>query len=317
MALDTLRTIALERSKKQPKQIDHLTEEAPILDTIPFASSTHGMWHVAETLTSADSIGFVAMDAPLPDVSSTTKLIRFDVAKMGGTIKVAEDKAREYGGKEKYFADRTAPVLKMTGMNTERVIVYDNLRQYAVDRFRAGDTTRTVYDAGGMGSDNYSIIAVRFEEGVCSGLYNPSGFGNGTMFDTMPINGGNLHDIGGGVLGYGVRMKSDLGFQITGVRNVGAIVNIHLDAVDANQKLPSAMQMDDLLADIRATDSGRTLLLMHTRLKAALCRKYKDSRVQMRPADKVIDRQLEAWGGVPFMTSYNLYDGTEGRVLLS
>lgn len=312
MALDTLRTIALEKSKKQPKQIDHLTEEAPILDTIPFAGSTHDMWHVAETLTSADAMGFVAMDAPLPDVTSTTKLIRFDLAKMGGTIKVAEDKARQYGGKEKYFADRTAPVLKMTGMNTERTIVYDNLRQYAIDRFKAGDTTRTVYDAGGTGSTNYSIIAVRFEEGVCSGLHNPNGFGNGVMFDTMPLNGGALYDIGNGVLGYGVRMKSDLGFQLTGVRNVGAIVNIDL----TNNKLPTAAMIDDLLADIRATDSGRTLLLMHTRLKGALCRTFKDGRVQMRPADTVINRQLESWGGVPFLTSYNLYDGTEGRVTL-
>lgn len=82
--------------------------------------------------------------------------------------------------KEKYFADRTRPVLKVTGANTERIIVYDNLRQYAIDRFRTGDTTRTVYDAGGTGSANYSIIAVRFEEGVCSGLYNPQGFGGGT-----------------------------------------------------------------------------------------------------------------------------------------
>lgn len=313
MALETLRTIALENSKKQPKQIDHLTEETPILDLVPFSASTHDMWHVAEQLTSADSIGFVAMDAPLPAIDSKTKLIRFDLAKMGAAMTVAEDKARMYGSKEKYFADRAGPVLKTTGMNTERVIVYDNLRQYAIDQFRAGKTTRTIYDAGGTGSTNYSIIAVRFEEGVCSGLYNPKGFGSGTMFDTLPINGGNLYDIGSGVLGYGVRMKSDLGFQLTGVRNVGAILNIDL----ANNHKPTDVMIDDLLADVRATGSGRTMLLMHQRVQNALGREFKKDRIQMRPEDTNITRKVTAWDGVPILSSYNLYDGTEGRVILS
>lgn len=313
MALETLRTIALEYSKKQPKQIDHLTEETPILSLVPFSASTHDMWHVAEQLTSADSIGFVAMDAPLPSIDSKTKLLRFDLAKMGATITVPEDKARMYGGKEKYFADRIGPVLKMTGMNTEKVIVYDNLRQYGIDQFRAGKTTRTIYDAGGTGSTNYSIIAVRFEEGVCSGLYNPKGFGNGTMFDTLPINGGSLYDIGDGVLGYGIRKKSDLGFQLTGVRNIGAILNIDL----TNNKVPTDVMIDDLLADIRATGSGRTMLLMHQRVQNWMGRAFKKDRIQLRPEDTNITRKVNAWDGVPILSSYNLYDGTEGRVVLS
>jgi hypothetical protein len=312
MPLDTLRTIALDKSKKQPKQIDHLTEEAPILDTVPFDASTHDMWHVADELIDADAMGFVAMDAPLPEVDSTTKLIKFDLAKMGGQIKVGEDKARQYGGKEKYFADKTGPVLKITGMNTERTIVYDNLRQYAIDRYRAGKGSK-VYDAGGSGSTNYSIIAVRFEEGVCSGLYNPAGFGNGVMFDTQAINGGALHDIGGGVLGYGVRMKCDLGMMLTGDRNISAIVNIDF----GNNKVPTEMMIDDMLADIRATDSGRTMLFMHRRVQNWLGRAFKTNRLELRPADTNITKQVKAWEGVPILTSYNLYDGTEARVALS
>jgi hypothetical protein len=314
MSLETLREIAIEKSKVQPKQIDHLTEDAPVLSLIPFEAATHDMWHAAEELKSADAMGYVPMDAPLPAVSSKTSLVKFDLAKMGGVIEVAEDRARQYGGKEKYFADKQAPVLKMTGMSTERVIIYDNLRQYALDRFLAGDTAKTIYSAGGTGSANYSIVAVRFEEGVCAGLYNPNGFGNGVMFDTVAINGGNLYKINAdGVLGYGVRLKTDLGFMLTGVRNVGAIVNID----PANSKMPTAMQIDDLLADIRATGSGRTMLFMHERVKGALCRSFKDGRVQMRPADKIVDRTLEAWGGVPFVTTYNMYDGSEAAVSLS
>lgn len=313
MPLNTLREIALEHSKKQPKQIDHLTEEAPILSQIPFAASTHDMWHVADELASADAMGFVAMDAPLPSVDTTTRLIQFNLAKMGGLIEVGEDKARQYGGKEKYFADKTGPILKMTGMNTEKTIVYDNFRQYAIDQVLAGKTTKTVYSAGGNANANYSIVAVRFEEGVCSGLFNPKGFGKGVMFDTQAINGGNLYKDNNGVLVYGVRMKSDLGVQLTGIRNVGAIVNIDI----ANNKLPSAMQMDDMLADIRATGSGRTMLFMHQRVQNALGRTFKDSKIRLRQADTNITTAVDSWEGVPMLSSYNLYDGSEANVALA
>ena len=313
MSLDTLRTIALEKSKKQPKQIDHLTEEAPILEQVPFAASTHDMWHVAEELTDADALGFVGMDAPLPAVDSSTKLIRFDLAKMGGMIEVGEDRARQYGGKEKYFADKTGPVLKVTGQNTERVIVYDNLRQYAIDRFLKGETTKTIYNAGGVGSSNFSIVAVRFEEGVCSGLYNPMGFGKGTIFDTTAINGGQMYKDDKKVLVYGVRLKCDLGFQLSGTRNVGAIVNIDL----ANDKVPTDAMIDDLLADIRATGSGRTMLFMHQRVQSWIGRAFKGDKIDMRPADTNISRSVKAWEGVPILTSYNMYDGAEGRIVLN
>lgn len=313
MPLDTLRAISLEKSKKQPKQIDHLTEEAPILDLIPFEPSTHGPWHAAEKLVSADAMGLVAMDEPLPSVTSDAALVKFDLSKMGGMMEVPEDKARNYGGKEKWFADKTKPVLKKTGMSTERVIVVNNLRQYVLDRF-ATTTPRNAYSAGGSANANYSIVAVRFEEGVCTGLYNPEGFGNGVLFDTLPINGGSLYKINAaGQLGYGVRLKADIGFMISGDRNVGAIVNIDI----ANNKLPTAAQIDDLLSDVRATGSGRTMLLMHEDVKNAMCRSFKDVRVQMRPADKNIDRTLEAWGGVPIVTSYNLYRATESNVTLA
>lgn len=313
MPLDNLRTIALENSKKQPKQIDHLTEEAPILAQIPFDAATHDMWHVADELVSADAMGFVSMDAPLAELGTSSRLIKFDLAKMGGMIEVGEDKARQYGGKEKYFADKTGPILKATGMNTERVMVYDNYRQYALDQFLAGETTKTVYSAGGSANANYSIIAVRFEEGVCSGLYNPKGFGKGVMFDTQAINGGNLYKKSDNVLVYGVRMKCDLGQMLNGVRNVGTIVNIDI----ANNKVPTAMQIDDLLADIRATGSGRTMLFMHQRVKNWIGSAFKDSKVRLRQADTNITTAVESWEGVPMLCSYNLYDGTEGNVALA
>ena len=313
MALETLREIAIERSKKQPKMIDHLTEESPILDQLPFDASTHGLSHSAEALTGADGMSFVDLDAPLPTVSSESKLIKFDLALMGGKMTVAEDRAKQLGGHAAYFAKKQGPVLKQTGSNTERAIVFDNLRQYAIDKVVAGESTKVALSAGGSANANYSIIAVRFEEGVCSGLYDPQGFGNGTFFDIMAINGGNIYDIGSGVLGYGARLKSNLGWQIHGLRNVGAIVNIDIAAGN----VPTSTQIDDLLADIRATSSGRTVLMMHKKVQNWMGRAFKDSKVRLRQADNNITTAVDAWEGVPMLNSYNLYDATEANVALS
>ncbi len=321
MALETLREIALGFSKVQQKKLDFMTEETPFLDLLPFAQSTHDMWHNAEQQESADAIGFVEMDAPLPNVTSRSKLVRFDLGKMGAKITVHEDRARQYGGTAKYFADKEGPILKQTFMKIERTLIYDNLRLYAIKNYDSS-TKKNIYSAGGTGNTNYSIVAVRFEEGVCQGLYNPKGFGKGAMFDKVPINGGNLYEIDDEKrLGYGVRLKSDIGFMITGTRNTAAIVNIDLTPNDADKTkpaaVPTATMIDDMLADIRSTTSGRTMLVMHPRVKGMLVREFKDKGVQFRPKDKVIDRDLDSWGGVPFVLSHNMDDKKEAKVPLS
>lgn len=166
MALDTLREISIQLSLTQFKQVDHITEEAPFLALMPFGAATHDLWHNVNSLRATDAIGMVAIGAPLPAVTSEAKLNKIDLAKMGGIIEVGEDLARQYGGKDKYFADKSAPILKKTGMNTEHALYYDNLRAYAIDHY-VGMGRKGVYDAGGSGSTNHSILAVRFEEGVC------------------------------------------------------------------------------------------------------------------------------------------------------
>lgn len=303
MALQTLREIALQKAKKQPKQIDHLTEETPFLDQMPFAASTHGLWHNVEITDHNDAIGFVQMDAPLPNVSGYSHMARINLAKMGAMQEVPEDTARQMGGHAKYFASKEAGILKTTGMNTERCFLYDNFRGYALNK------KTNVHDAKGTGK-LWSILGVRFEDGVCSGLHNPEGFGNGTLFDILPINGGNVYKNDKGVLVYGVRYKMDLGCMIEGDRSVGTIVNISED------KLPTATMIDDLLSDIRATDSGRTMLVMHHRVLNRIMDKHKDSKVRMRPEDKNINRQLLSWNGIPIITTYQMADGTEDAVVI-
>ena len=297
--MPVLQELSVEYAKKQPKQVDNLLEEAPILAMLQFYAATHALWNVYEELTDVVGGAFVEMDSVLPTVSAESELKKLDLAIMGGQMTVGEDKARVFGGPVKYFARKMPSVLKQTGISAERSILYDNLRAYAIDKGK-------VLSAGSTTDTNYTMIAVRFEEGVCGGLYSPDGFKNGAMMDTKALNGGSLYDIGGGVNGYGIRLKNYFGFMIAGIHNVAAIVNIKSD------KVPTEAQIDDLLDLVRA-QPGNTHLYCHRKVLTYLGT-HKEPALRMSTSDKNYDRRIASWNGIPIITSYNFDNGTEAKV---
>jgi hypothetical protein len=306
----TLKELSAHYAKKQPKQVESITEKAPILDTIKFEPSSHGLWNAYEEATRVEGAAFVEMNAPLPVVTADTELKKLDLSIMGGEMEVPEDKCQMFGGPAGYFSRKMDIILRASGMSAEQRILYANFRQYALDKGR-------VLSAGAESNNCYSILAVRFEPGVTCGLYSPQGFKNGAMLDVKPINGGNLYKNDKGVLVYGQRLKGYFGIQIADVRTVAAIVNINAE------KVPTATQIDDLLAMVRG-DSADTHLFMHMRCKNLLNR-YKSGgglvegagSLQTTPATKDVNRLFDYWNGIPITTSYNFLEGTEEAVSLS
>ena len=69
--MPTLRELSVEYAKKQPKMVDTILEETPILDIIPFEPASHGLWNVHETIESITGAGFVEMDQVLPTLAMT------------------------------------------------------------------------------------------------------------------------------------------------------------------------------------------------------------------------------------------------------
>lgn len=304
--MKTLSEIAKEKAKKQPKQIDEILEEAPVLAKLKFMEATHDFHNVAEEVTEVTGATWVPMNGVLPAVDAVTALRKVDLAIMGGEIEVPEDTARVFGGKEAYFAKKMPKVHKKTGMDTERNIIYNNWKQWCVVNKKAIGTAAVT----GTG---YSILAVRLEEGVHCGLYSPVGFSQGTMLNVMALNGGNLYkstsDRYKGVNVYGIRLKAYLGWQILGTRCCAAIVNVQKNAV------PTAMQIDDMLADIRATDSGSTMLVMHPKCRNILGT-FKETKLQMTVGEKTYNQAIMSWNGIPIVTTYNMDDGTEPFITL-
>lgn len=296
----TLKELSNQYAKKQPKQVNTLLEKAPVLDIIPFMEASHGLWNVYEEMSNITGAAFVDMDSVLPDVGADSDLKKVDLSIMGGQIFVPEDRAELMGGREKYFAKKMPSILKYSGMSAEQAIIYNNLRQFAID-----NGMKTL--VGGSGNANYSILFVRFESEVCTGLYSPQGFKQGAMLDTRYINGGNLYANAAGVLGYGMRLKGYFGMQLADSRCCGVLANC------TSSNRPTGMQMDDMLARIRADESGNTFIICHPRMKAIL-NELKGGNIQSRYDDKRIDRSFDYWGSVRILTTYNMYDGTEANV---
>jgi hypothetical protein len=296
----TLKELAGLYASRQPKQVDDLTEEAPVLGIIPFEEASHDLWNMYESVDEVQGAGWVQMNAPLPPVDVTGELRKVDLAILGGEIECPEDMANMFGGREKYFARKLPRVVRRSGMSAERRILYDNFRAWALDHGRA-------VSAGSAADNCYSIVAVRFVPGETCGLYSPRCFRPGAVLDTRPVNGGELYKAASGayqgVLVYGMRLKAYLGVQIANRHSVAAVVNASAEHV------PTADMIDDLLADVRATP-GSTFLFMHEKAKNLLQR-YKGGALQVDPAGRDMDRRITHWNGIEIVTSYNFEDGTE------
>ena len=301
----TLKELVNKYAQKQSVLIDNLTEDSPILDGIPFKGASHGMWNVAEKLSDIQGAAFVKFNAPLPSMGVTTDILKVDLDVMGGEIEVPEDQAAMFGGAQSYFSKNTPAILREAGMSTEKRILYDNFIKYAIQN-------GTAVSAGGTGNNTASIIAVRYEPGVTMGLYSPEGFKNGAALDMKLINGGNLYKIAAGkfagVLGYGMRLKGYFGMQITSPETVGAILNI------TPNNVPTSKQIDDLLADVRATPA-KTKLYMHVKTKNLL-NVYKQNSLNMTPGDNNYRISFQDWDGIPIMTSYNFLGFGETATVL-
>lgn len=301
---NTFREVAIQLSSKQPQMVDEILEEAPILGMLPFQPTTDGLQHNFERQGDVTGAGLTDLDAPLPEVDAHSELDKTDLGVLGGEMFVGEDKAKQLGGPAAYFARKQPAIMTKTGMDAERSILYNHLRAFAIEN--GGDH---VIDALGAGSTNYSIIATKWAPGQVTGLYDPNGFGKGTLMDIQALNGGNLYKNAQGINGYGVRLKSYFGMLTANERYVSSLVNIDL----ANNKLPTETQLDDLIESVRGQTGGSTWLYMHPKVYTALFQ-YKAQSLELVVGDENINRTFMAWNGIPIMTSYNFLKGTEAKV---
>ena len=304
--MPTLYEIATTAKGNQQTVVDAITCEAPILREIPMEESSHGLWNIYENMTGVTGGDLVELDAKLPSVGVESELKQTDLSIIGGEMEVGEDTARKMGGPANYFARKATPVLRKTGMSAERRVLYDEFLDFAL-------TNKNVISAGGSENQNYTILCVHYVPGEITGVYDAQGFGDGKTFDLAPIAGGNLYKNASGQLVYGMRLKTYFGLQLANPDYVAAIVNCDIanDAENA-RTFPTAMMIDDLLVNAKAGQN--TFLFCHPKVKSYLGSTCKLERLSIQ--NNQFSTQVDAWNGVPIITSFNFDNGTEENVTL-
>lgn len=295
--MSTLHEICVQRARKQAGMVDNLTEDAPILRTVTWKPSTHGLWNVAEKLEEVTGPAFVEPDAPLPVIRTSSSLVHTDLHVMGGTMEVPTQRALKFGGPAKYFSEKQAAVLRRAGMDTEKQLVEKNW-------LKAARAVRNLKDAGGTGQ-GWFILAVRFDELNNVGLYDPDQFVQGRLFNIELPYGGSEHLLHGeyeGVYGYAVIYRANFGWQILDAkRTCAAIVNI-----DETHK-PTPAMIDDMLAEVRA-QPGSTYIYCGPKAKIYGINPYKTDNVQLANNDANAATRIETWNGISIVVSHNFID---------
>lgn len=298
MATYNLKEIANKFAKKQPKMVDDLTEKTPILERVRWEPASHGLWNMAEKLNDITGAAFVNADAALPTIDVSSDLIKTDLAVLGGEMEQAQDTVDQFGGPAAYFAKKEPKILQKAGMDTEVKLYYENWKAKAI-----ADGNKV--NCSGTGSV-YSIMVVRFEEGVNAGLFDPTGFKQGGLLNRELINGGALYHLRSktGVLGYGVALKGRFGWQNISSKTVYLIANIK------SGSLPTQLMIDDAVAAVHGSPAD-TMIFCHPKCRNLALAPFKEDALQMGVQDKDYNRIIDHWNGVPVVTSYNILDGTE------
>ena len=302
MALfNTYVEMGIKQAPKQRPILDLILEESPVFGTLPTMVASTATQNVFQTVKSVVGGDLRALDAPSTQTSADTALERTDLSVLDGVIEVGEDTV-DLLGRETAFGQKEPLIIKKTMMNTEYSLYYDNLLAYALN----GGNYQS---AGGSANTNYSMVAVHYEAGENIGLISPNGaFGKGKVFDFMDINGGNSYKNENDIWVYGKKFKTLFGMQLNNPKRVSAIVNIDL----VNDKIPTIKQLANMLLNCEAGQN--TVIYCHPAVLVALGYTHKMNFMNLFAESTGINTQVESFNKTPFVTSYNLLNGTEANV---
>ena len=308
--LNFFRELAIQQAPTQQVLVDALTEESPIFANMPMQEASNGIQNVYEELKDVEGAQVVDLDSELPLVDANGELKYKDLAVLGGLMNVGEDKAKKMGGPAAYFNRKLPPVLRVTGANVEKSFIYNTVLPYA------RTNSREQLAGGSDENSNFSMFAIKWVSGETTGLYDPTGFGNGKVFDMTSLYGGQLCQIDDGsgntIPGYSMRIKNYIGFQLANPRYVASIRNIN-PAIDTDPTsltgrvaIPTEAEIDDMLEQCRANPAN-TIMYMHPKVLNAL-KVYKGGALEMSPTDMDFNRAIDNWNGIPIVTSYNFIE---------
>ena len=163
------------------------------------------------------------------------------------------------------------------------------------------------------------MVAVHFDSDSVTGLYNPQSLNNGKLFTMLPLNNGAEHKVEalGGAIGREIAIYMHYGLQLADPRYVKAIVNIEpkpnendKDKIDG---LPTGMMIDDLINDVQG-NPGNTVIFCNPIIRRYLGLKYNLEKRVVTDAQGRVTYEIFSWSDITFVTSHNIYKGTESVI---
>lgn len=302
--------VARQLASKSGDVVDYVSKPTPLMATAGYIPATNGLRHAFEVLESVIGAGFINLDDAGTTVDATTRLDWKDLNVMGGKIACGFDTAKTFGGFASYIARKEQAIYNKTFRDTESVLIYNILRQYAIDKgkfFSAveSDTNANKYN---------TILAVRWEDDNMCGLYDSSegAFDQGTFLSTIRMNGGDPVEASGR-LEYQAQMRGYLGFLTANPDNICAITNIPEGTPAASlENLINAA-----LEEAHEGWNGRTYLFMHPRLQTLVGSAFKNSINKTAQASTVYNGIIQTWNNTELVGSYQFNKNAEAYVPLT
>lgn len=300
--------VGINNQQAKPS-IDYIVNEAPVLAMALMEPTTNGWSDITTVMTSVDSMFQTDLDAGVQRVSSAEKIVETKVSKFSGMIEIGRDSAKLYpGGASDYFAEKSPKHYKKAGADIEGTFLAA-LRQFAI-------TNENIFDATGSDDENYSIIAVTWEEDEITGIYNPESFGSAGFIEVEFPNGGTLQEIGqddakNPKFGYRMLLDTNFGIKLLNPKYVSAIVNI--DKKRARAAVTTELIHDMLTA---ATRKSSTMIVCHPDL-IPIFQDIMKGMLQVSNADNGINTEVYSYNGTPIVPSFNMPAKTEANVTVS
>lgn len=313
---NTIQDLNVFLSKSQNGILDALTNENPLLASIPVKAATHGIYNVYTSVKDIDELAEVDFDAELPAVGVSFELGQANLAKIGGTLPIPQDAANLMGGYDQYANGRIPKIIAKAGNAHEARLYYNGFMKYALQN------GKVINGGGTTANKQFSMIAVHFDSDSVTGLYNGTSVNNGKLFTIQALNGGADHKVSAlnGAIGRELAIYLHYGLQLADPRYVKAIVNIEAKANTTDRDkidgLPTGMMMDDLINDVQGNPANTVIYC------APIVLRYMANKFNLQNRT-VIDSQSDIrydivrWNGIPFVASYNIFNGTEAVVNVS
>lgn len=247
----TLADVAKSKDKQIGKVAEVLVQHNEMLNDIPYQEMNEGTVHTEQIRSGLPEVYYRKANQPIPASKTTVEDRSFTathfesksqidkaVAQRGGLDRVSYNRWNQAQGHLQAHANELASLMlygSPVDSNLKTAGFFDIFSTVSASE----PTSKQIIDAGGIGSDNCSILRVQWGENACFGVY-PSGTTSGLKRidhsaggKLVQIHGTDSNGNAGTFWGYEEEFMTDHGLVVKDYRQAARIANIDVSALVA------------------------------------------------------------------------------------